>query len=290
MKYFVINKERQGTCYHEFYKGKWDGEQILNEEFVTAATSKQIANSLNGLNDHDAQGYGYLIWRTFDNSFFFNGMGAQLAICVPDKDMILIYNADNQGHSHSKSTIIDNFFRVIARRAVDTELPENKQEQEELAEYVKDLKLFTAKGEKYCELQEKINNVTYIMNDNPMGIKTVKLSFEDGKGKFCYENATGYKELKFGFGFNEFYPFPQEGYSDLVGAQKGNRLYDCAGSAAWVTDYQLFIKVQIIDTYFGITNITIGYDKDLRMTIRMASIAEDFLGEYKGFATGEQQK
>lgn len=25
MKYFVTDSERQGTCYHEFYKGKWDG-------------------------------------------------------------------------------------------------------------------------------------------------------------------------------------------------------------------------------------------------------------------------
>ncbi len=26
MKYFVSNDERKGTCYHEFYKGKWNLE------------------------------------------------------------------------------------------------------------------------------------------------------------------------------------------------------------------------------------------------------------------------
>lgn len=271
-------------------KGKWNGEQLLNENFVVAATSKQIDNNLYGHNYHHTQGYGYLFWRTFDNSFFFNGLGAQLAVCVPDKDMILVYNGDNQGQDvDSKCIIIDNFFRVIARRATDTELPENKQEQEELAEYVDDLKLFTAKGDKYSVLQEKINNVTYNLNPNPMGIKTVKLCFDGTKGKFCYENESGYKELKFGFGENEFFPFPEEGYSDMVGTQKGNRLYSCAASAAWVSDYQLFIKVQIIDTYFGNANITIGFDKDLRMTIRMVSSAEDFLGEYRGFAMGESE-
>lgn len=25
MKYFVTEQERSGTCYHEFYKGAWDG-------------------------------------------------------------------------------------------------------------------------------------------------------------------------------------------------------------------------------------------------------------------------
>lgn len=24
MKYFVFDRDRDGTCYHEFYKGKWD--------------------------------------------------------------------------------------------------------------------------------------------------------------------------------------------------------------------------------------------------------------------------
>lgn len=26
MQYFIFDRDRKGTCYHEFYKGKWDGE------------------------------------------------------------------------------------------------------------------------------------------------------------------------------------------------------------------------------------------------------------------------
>lgn len=32
MKYFVRNCEREGTCYHEFYKGKWDGKTFWKED------------------------------------------------------------------------------------------------------------------------------------------------------------------------------------------------------------------------------------------------------------------
>ncbi len=28
MKYFVRNDDREGTCYHEFYKGHWDEEKM----------------------------------------------------------------------------------------------------------------------------------------------------------------------------------------------------------------------------------------------------------------------
>lgn len=32
MKYFVTNFERKGTCYHEFYRGKWDGETFWRDD------------------------------------------------------------------------------------------------------------------------------------------------------------------------------------------------------------------------------------------------------------------
>lgn len=32
MKYFLHNSERKGTCYHEFQKGKWDGETFWSED------------------------------------------------------------------------------------------------------------------------------------------------------------------------------------------------------------------------------------------------------------------
>lgn len=32
MKYFVTDRERDGTCYHEFYKGRWDGKTFWKED------------------------------------------------------------------------------------------------------------------------------------------------------------------------------------------------------------------------------------------------------------------
>lgn len=48
MKYFVFNHQRDGSCYHEFYKGKWDSnthwkdnsiflnDDVLYKDFVDA--------------------------------------------------------------------------------------------------------------------------------------------------------------------------------------------------------------------------------------------------------------
>ena len=32
MKYFCTEQERQGTCYHEFFKGKWDNKTFWKED------------------------------------------------------------------------------------------------------------------------------------------------------------------------------------------------------------------------------------------------------------------
>ncbi|MBQ2902706.1 MAG: hypothetical protein IJE49_12805 [Agathobacter sp.] len=34
MKYFVKDNERIGTCYHEFYKGKWDKHTVWKSDSI----------------------------------------------------------------------------------------------------------------------------------------------------------------------------------------------------------------------------------------------------------------
>ncbi|MBQ7340644.1 MAG: serine hydrolase [Oscillospiraceae bacterium] len=269
--------------------GRWNGEQLLNEDYVKAATGNQIHNHYWDGVHYETHGYGYLIWRTWQNSFMFDGMGSQFAVCVPDKDLIMVYNADNQGRSPvADNTIITGFFDIIVDSIKGDTLPENPAAQEALAEYTKDLKLITASGEKETPWTEKINGVTYTLGANDMGITKVRFDFDqEGNGKLSYTNAQGDKEISFGMGENLFQKFPQDGYSDQVGSQPGKgRFYDCAASAAWLEPHKLYVKVQIIDAYFGILNMYFSF-RENKVGIYMAKIAEDFLNEYEGFAGGE---
>ena len=267
-------------------EGRWEGEQRIDRDYMRAAVSKQIDNNDWGTNDFDTHGYGYQIWRTYDNSFCFFGMGCQYAICVPDKDMILIYNGDNQGLPYAKPTIFNRFFELIVRPAADTALPEDAAEQKALADYASGLKLFAAKGDAYAEMQDAVNGIVYKMKDNPMGITRMCVHFADGEGTLSYTNAQGDKTLSFGLCKNVFGQFPEEGYDDLVGGVPGDRLYDCAASAAWVSPNQLLLRVQIIDTYFGNLTMCFGWNEDGEMAVHMQKTAEHFLDTYSGFAMG----
>lgn len=267
--------------------GKWNGEQLLDEQYVKDATSRLIDNSSSHFHAYNAHGYGYLIWRNHDDSFSFNGMGCQFAICVPKTDIILIYNGDNQGTELAKDLIVDNFFGLISRTAQDEPLEENPEAQAELE---KPLELMTAFGQGYVPFRDKINGAVFALDENPMGITRLSLHFwENGKNFLRYTNAQGDKEIEFGMCENKFGYFPQEGYSNEVGSVSTEGFfYKCAASAAWVEPQKLFIKVQIIDTYFGRLNIVLGFRDENTVGIFMNKTAEDFLGEYKGYAHGKR--
>lgn len=263
--------------------GSWDGKQLLDREYVKAATSKQIDNNYAEIHCCDSYGYGYLIWRTYQDSFFFDGMGCQFAVCVPEQDLILIYNADNQGKAGAHHVIIDGFFDCIVNRAASGPIAEDRQGLEQLQAYSEGLKLAAAEGPAHSGFEKSVEGKVWYFQDNPMGISKMKLTFSGEKGCLSYTNAQGDKELTFGMGCNEFGLFPQEGYSADVGScfAPGN-YYHCAASAAWVEERKLRILVQIIDRYFGNLSITLGFTED-EVGVYMEKNAEFFLNEYAGF-------
>lgn len=268
-------------------KGKWNGKQLLSEEYVTAATACQVQNTTGNQYGYNAHGFGYFIWRTWDNSFSFNGMGSQFAICVPDKDLIMIYNGDNQGNAIANSVIFDGFFRMIARKVQPSALPKNTAAASLLNQ---PRQLYYTQGNRLSSFQNKIDGAEYTLAPNPMGITKLSLDFSQPQCRLHYTNAQGAKTLLFGMGENAFGIFPEEGYSHQVGSVRTTgHYYRCAASAAWVEEKKLFLQVQIIDQYFGRLNITLSFQDEHTLGVYMNKTAEDFLDAYQGFASGTRQ-
>ncbi|MBP3917604.1 MAG: serine hydrolase [Clostridia bacterium] len=272
-------------------------EQLLDASFLKEATSALIPTA--GIETHwrDQFGYGYQIWKTQGDGFFFNGMGCQFSVAVPEKDMVFIYNGDNQGIDIAGDTIIRNFFEIIVAGAGDAgvcntgvsdtvkPLEEATQAQQSLRTYADSLCLMAARGNCTSPLISEINGVRFCLYENPMGIRSMLLTFGDNS-MLTYENAQGEKCIPFGMCENRFGVFPEEGYAREVGSVPcpGN-FYQCASSAAWQDDHTLLLDVQIIDAYFGRLWITLSFEGD-RIHVEMRKVAEDFLWTYEGNAAG----
>ena len=265
--------------------GLWNGEKLLSEQYLRDATSALVDNNVDGFDGCFKHGYGYQIWKTERDGFAFVGMGDQLTICVPDKDLVFVITSDNQFLAQAREVIVDAMFDIIVENMKDAPVTVDKAQVKRLAEMTADLKLRVLKGKKTVPFAEEINGKTFVAKgENKTGIRRFSFDLsEDGECRFNYTNAQGEKVLKFGMCRNEFGKFPEFGYSDERGGtvSDGGFTYDCAASAAWREEKKLMLRVWIIDKYLGNMTAVFAFKGD-EVWVRMLGNAENFLKEYNG--------
>lgn len=268
--------------------GVWNGERLMNEAFIKIATSRIGSSNVSGWEAYNTFGYGYQIWKTWDDGFQFSGMGDQLMVCLPDKEFIFVCTADNQGCNWSRAIIMDSLNRNLRCTMQEEALPENAEACRSLAEYTQTLSLVSLQGDMKSPYAEILNGKKIVFDDNPMGLLWCRFTFQDTEGIMEYENATGVKTLPFGFGHNTIATFPEEGYHDMAVADftPGN-YYPCATSAAWQEERRLAIKTFMIGKHLGALYITIGFREDGKVGLNMARNTNVFLAQYNGYAGGK---
>ena len=269
--------------------GTYNGKRLMNEDYLRAATTKQVDNLLSSHIGPLRHGYGYKFWCSEDGAFMFYGMGSQLTVCMPNEDLIFCCNADTQGFAEAESLILSTLFTLIRDELKDEALPEDDEAYKELLKTESTRELFAIKGHSDSPLREGISGKTYEIEDNPLGFKSFRFDFCDtGSGAFVYENQTGVHELPFFVNKNRFGKFPELGYSNEFGGMRTTDgfTYSDAVSLAWVEERKLMLSVQIIDNYFGNMSLTFAF-RDDDVVLRAEKAAEDFLWNYSGTAKGK---
>lgn len=266
--------------------GVWEGKRLINEKFVKDATSKLVDNRSSWRKGAYSHGYGYQIWRTEQNGFGFLGMGDEITICLPDRDLLFVCTADHQGTDNlTRNILVNAFFDIIVDNLSDEPLPEDEAAVARLAERTNNLNLYCEKGMPDSPYRKELDGAVYECDKNPMGITEFSFKFsEDGdEGTFCYTNAQGYKEIPFGINHNVFGKFPELGYSNDFGGLRTTDgfMYKDAVSASWLEEQKIIVFVQIIDRYFGMTSFVFSF-RDGYATAQFSKIGEDFLNEYQG--------
>lgn len=88
------------------------GEGILPANYLREATARQIYTGLQAYRE-ERFGYGYQFWRTRHNGYAMYGLGGQLAVCLPDEDLILCTMADTQLDPSGVETIYDALWSIL---------------------------------------------------------------------------------------------------------------------------------------------------------------------------------
>ena len=271
--------------------GRWQGRQLIDEGYVRRATSKLTDNSEEKYARVFGNGYGYQIWQAPRGGFAFVGMGCQLTVVLPDKQLIFVINSDTQGNEAAYDLVVNGFLSFIADRMDEGAIAEAPREYKRLEERIASLELHALKGETDSLLREYIDGVIYACEENPLGMTEFSFCFDEGEGVFRYTNEQREKQLPFGINKNAFASFPELGYSDEVGGEitANGHMYKDAVSLRFCGDSKLQLYVQIIDKYFGNFLATFAFVGDLA-ECKFSATAENFLGKYRGKVTARKKK
>ena len=260
--------------------GEYNGKQLLPREYVEAATTFKIATKeVEGDSDYYGRGYGYQIWIN-PYGFAFMGMGNQHAYCIPDKDLVIVCTADNQGNSDAAGIIYEHFEKYIIKKISDTPLADNRDAYVEMLDALENMEIPYVSGKLTSKRISTIDGKTYVCEDEDGKITAFRLDFDGDEGILTYVTDRGEKELRFGIGKNVECTLDEPQYSgETIGTPngKGYRSY-CSG--AWRSDTIFTLRVQVIDDYFGNMTLTFNFSG---VTPKLSGVknAEWFLNEYK---------
>ena len=270
--------------------GIWNGERLMDADFLKDAVSVISSTCTSGWNSYTSKGYGYQIWCEEDGGFAFHGMGGQLMICMPSKDVTVVCTADTQGFDEGRHLCKQLIYDFIDELS-DEPLPEDSDAFNSLCEYTNSLKLVSLDlGKKSSSIKKNVNGVKYRLDKNPMGIKWLCLDLADEGGSLVYENEQGEKTIPFKMNENIFAEFPENDYYDrILGQSDASYHHPIAVSASWLSETNLGIKVQFIGDHLAGLFINIGFDGD-RIGLHMVKNTNCFLDKYNGYSCGVAER
>jgi hypothetical protein len=239
-----------------------NGGGIVPADYLKAATAKQTETLMRD-QPEETYGYGYQFWRTRDG-FSMYGLGGQLAICVPDKQLCLCTTADTQLDPCGVQRIYDAFFEEIAP-CMASEPDSRKAAGPELSARLAALSMPVVLNHADCA--QALQGI-YRVDCGTMCWKSLKLE----RNALSLTDGSGWKRLPFGIGewIHGVFPATAE---------------PCVASAGWAAPGNLKILCHVIgDTPCG-AEILLSLNGH-RVTVQMKRVNNPITEGFAGVCSG----
>ena len=227
--------------------GNWDGQQLVSEQWVSDASSKEIANGND--NGNWSYGYGYQFWRS-PIGFRADGALGQYSFVMPDQDIVL---AITSGTSNSGGT--DNLMKIVFANVPPVQgaaLPEDASSLQTLKDKLASLSLALPTGADSSAMAAQVSGARYTVASNAQGITALSFDFASATPTVTIEDGDGPHAISVGIGswargrtgfrkhINELYDTPDQGV---------------AARGAWSADDTFSARLVLTETpYTVITN------------------------------------
>ena len=210
--------------------GKWNGKQLLPENYLKEAIKPHADNSMNDLPDWKC-GYGYQFWQS---RFGYRGDGAcgQYAVVLPEKNMSIAVN----GALPEFGRILDLFWEKLLPGIQSGALAENPTAFAEFQKSCSSCKIEPAAPGK--TIVDK--NYCFTFRQNSVGIENGTIQFLPDKCILSLKTPHGIEKIYAGFGKFE---------NSSIQIQDV-RPHSLAGFAVWKKENLLEIKTLHLDSTF----------------------------------------
>ena len=258
-------------------KGKWNGKQILTEEWVEEATSLKIQQNPNmtqarrDSSNDSVQGYCWQFWCAKNNSYQANGAFGQFVLIMPEKDAIVVFTAESSDMWGELGMV----WKYIYPGIMDEALPEDPESVAELRKKSASLAIHPPSESRNEEMSTRISGKTINLAENQKQIKTMSLQFRDGICLLSLKTDTASYELSFGSG--KWQPGETTMHGPGIFARAKNNLnglppFKIVGAYAWNDDQSLELTLKYIDSMHTV-RIIFHFDGDRAMVDFGESIA-----------------
>lgn len=252
--------------------GVWNGRRILPEGWVKESTSRQIDNSNTRTILDGNHGYGYQFWRCQHDSYCAFGMGGQLVVVIPGKDVVLVTTANTLLYKDGQQEILNAFWETIYPALAEGPLVENPDEHAALKDRLAHLALYLPEGEIHSPVAAKISGKRFVLDENQLGYESCELHWDPEVSKISVVQGGEKAELHFGMGKWI------QGTDPFFGL-------DSAIAGIWVDEKTCIIYTHILDSVHQF-QWTLRFEEDT-LTIQMMTVGVLSKPEHERFLVGK---
>ena len=279
-----------------YREGNIDGMQLLSAPYIKEATSCLTATAVTAPLPSEACGYGMQIWRTQENGYVCYGMGGQLIIVLPDRELICVTTADTQGIGGGNQQIYDALYEEILPYIGVTPVSGSghsaaiAEDSVRCQQFINSRTLYVPGGQIGCPLSEKLSGKRFTVSCNP-DYSSIRLDFEQHA---AHTENTEHTETVENTKYTGRFTFGYQGHEYIISFGMGYHetgmlpLYDFyyAACGVWLPDDTLYVRVNIIDSCVGSIHLQFSFQGN-RLTLFMRKQEESLLTEYVGHLVGE---
>ena len=149
--------------------GRWDGQQVVSEAWVEAATS--------------GARYGYQWWLKPSGAYFATGVGGQEIWVLPDRDMVVVMTGASGGGGSGAwgDQLMSSHIIPLAESA--EALPANPDGvallESSIQEAAVPIEVQPEPVPPMPEIARQVAGQTYVLDSNPVGAQSISLDFPE---------------------------------------------------------------------------------------------------------------